>query len=413
MPVLQDESQIQNPLLTLAEFFIDFIDEPTRAIMHQKARFLFIKKGKGRILIDGRDYLLRAPCLISVMPYSITDIINVEKPLVVEIIAYDFLRLSQTIKSLKESHKEKLVEYLSHNPIIYLNAKEFINIKTIFEVLRIEILTECEDKKPFHNIYILNKLIEMIILYRRYSMNDNCLEMTIDDKDPHHILSYIYTHSFEKLTLDKLSAAFYLSVSKIIKTINELTGLTFGELLERIQMDKLKSILLYTDMSLNEIAHLMGYVDASHISKHFIQAMGISPIAFRKQYQHIEKGESDFNHRLALQVTEYIYNNYTDTSLNISKVATKFGVSEKQLNNAMNYYVERKLDQLLHKVRIGKACELILRNEKTILDIALEVGYANVKTFNIHFNEITCMSPSEYRKSICLQLKNGKELISR
>ena len=50
MAVLQDESQIQTPVLPLAEFLVDFIEKPTRAIMHQKARFLLIEKGKGTII---------------------------------------------------------------------------------------------------------------------------------------------------------------------------------------------------------------------------------------------------------------------------------------------------------------------------------------------------------------------------
>ena len=44
MAVLQDESQIQTPVLPLAEFLVDFIEKPTRAIMHQKARFLLRKE---------------------------------------------------------------------------------------------------------------------------------------------------------------------------------------------------------------------------------------------------------------------------------------------------------------------------------------------------------------------------------
>lgn len=416
MAVLQDESQIQNPVPALAEFLTDFIDHPTRAIMHQKARFLLVKKGEGTILVDGQGYSLKAPCLIAVTPYSITDIVEVKEEFALDIITYDYRRLSQTIKSLKGSNQVKadLLTHLHNNPVVYLNHVQFSAIQSIFEVLRIEVLTSfealAEEENPLHQIYLLNKLIELFVLYRRYSSTGEYCIVDSSPKDPQHILTYMYAHSFDKLTLEKLSTIFYLSESKIIKTIHDLTGLSFGELLERIQMDKLKSILLYTDMNLDEIAHLMGYVDASHVSKHFVQTMGISPIAFRKQYQNLSKGESNSNQELALQVTEYIYANFMDPSLTISKTATQFGVSEKQLNTAMNYYVEKKLDQLLHEVRINKACELILSGEETILDIALEVGYSNVKTFNIHFNEIIGMSPSVYRKTICLQLKNGEEI---
>lgn len=416
MAVLQDESQIQTPVLPLAEFLVDFIEKPTRAIMHQKARFLLIEKGKGTILVDGQGFPLKAPCLIAVTPYSITDIIEVDDSLSMEIIAYDYRRLSQTIKGLNGSNQDKadLLTQIHKNPVVMLNEMELSAIQSIYEILRVELTSSYEilsnEEKPLHQIYILNKLIELVVLYRRYSSDAGSTRQDRSVKDPKHILSYMYAHSFDKLTLEKLSTIFFLSESKIIKTIHDLTGLSFGELIERIQMDKLKSILLYTDMNLDEIAHLMGYVDASHVSKHFVQTMGISPIAFRKQYQNLSKGESQSNQELALQVTEYIYNHYHDPRLTISRMASKFGVSEKQLNTAMTFFVEKKLDQLLHKVRINKACELILMGEETILDVALDVGYSNVKTFNIHFNEITGMSPSVYRKTISLQLKDGKEI---
>ncbi|QRG87076.1 AraC family transcriptional regulator [Bulleidia sp. zg-1006] len=419
MAILQDESQIRNPVLPLAEFFTDFIEKPTRAIMHQRARFLLIEKGEGTILVDGQGFPLKAPCLIAISPYSITDIVEVNEPLSMEIISYDYRRLSQTIKGLSGSNQDKadLLTHIHQNPVVILNDIELSAIQSVYGILRVELTSSYEElsnqEKPLRQIYILNKLIELVVLYRRYSSDVGNTRQNRNVKDTQHILSYMYAHSFDKLTLEKLSTIFYLSESKIIKTIHDLTGLTFGELIERIQMDKLKSILLYTDMNLDEIAHLMGYVDASHVSKHFVQTMGINPIAFRKQYQSLSKGESQSNQELAFQVAEYIYNHYNDPSLTISRMASKFGVSEKQLNTAMTFFVENKLDQLLHKVRIHKACELILMDEETILDVALDVGYSNVKTFNIHFNEIIGMSPSVYRKTICLQLRDGKELKSQ
>ena len=49
------------------------------------------------------------------------------------------------------------------------------------------------------------------------------------------------------------------------------------------------------------------------------------------------------------------------------------------------------------------AAELLLTTDQTVTYIAMEVGYANVKTFNRNFLRFKVMTPGDFRKKVALQ----------
>ena len=56
--------------------------------------------------------------------------------------------------------------------------------------------------------------------------------------------------------------------------------------------------------------------------------------------------------------------------------------------------------------RMGRAplaAELLLTTDQTVTYIAMEVGYANVKTFNRNFLRFKVMTPGDFRKKVALQ----------
>ena len=44
-----------------------------------------------------------------------------------------------------------------------------------------------------------------------------------------------------------------------------------------------------------------------------------------------------------------------------------------------------------------------------MIDVAVEVGYGNVKTFNMNFFKFRQMTPTEFRRRITLQKPDGSE----
>jgi len=99
---------------------------------------------------------------------------------------------------------------------------------------------------------------------------------------------------------------------------------------------------------------------------------------------------------------EYICRSYNEP-LSARAVAEKFGCTAAEMNRALMLQVEKNFEEFLNYVRINRAAELLLTTDQTVTYIAMEVGYANVKTFNRNFLRFKVMTPGDFRKKVALQ----------
>jgi transcriptional regulator GlxA family with amidase domain len=53
---------------------------------------------------------------------------------------------------------------------------------------------------------------------------------------------------------------------------------------------------------------------------------------------------------------------------------------------------------LMRKLRVQRACRLLLQTRMSVADICFEVGYSNLSNFNRHFRYEMNLTPSEYRQ---------------
>ena len=419
--MLQDARASASDPAVICSFDYEAIDKPTRAIIHQAARFLYVKRGRGKLVIDGEEYVLQPNTLVAITPWKITDMVEVAETLQFIKVVYDYTYLNSVFKSVLgagEVSAEPL-RFLTVEPVAYLDSVQAEHVDGIMENLKTELGVESTrvkpPDKPYTQLYTVNKLIELIIVYRRYIMShrgelDAGREETA--KDP-SVLSYIYAHSAEKLTLSQVAEAFFLSESALSKKIAGMTGTTFPKLLSSIRVEKASDFLIYTDLTLDEIAGLCGFVDASHISKHFTQRVGITPMQYRKIYS---KAVTKFNisdKAIAFALTDYIYKNYETERLTAASVAAEFGVSVPEMNRLLLYYNEMNFDTLLNSTRINKACEMLVSTDYLVIDVAVAVGYSNIKTFNMNFYRFKEMTPTEFRDRITLQRTDGSETRGR
>ena len=101
-------------------------------------------------------------------------------------------------------------------------------------------------------------------------------------------------------------------------------------------------------------------------------------------------------------MVSYLYHNYT-RDLTPQHTAARFGLSVKELNGLLLYQVEKDFSDFLNFLRINRACTLLKTTEKSVTDIAFEVGYNTVKTFSRNFLRFRRMSPSAFRQEVALQ----------
>jgi len=421
LATLQESLVSETDRSKICTFEYEIIDKPTKALIHQAARFWFIKKGNGVIVIDGKTYRVLPNTLVAIVPWEISDVTEIEHTIQFEKIIYDYSYINTTLKSTynNESELSELMRLVSTCPVLFLSDKQAEKMTYLFNEIKEEVglesNLEAQKPKELSNLYVTCKMFEILTLFERYVNENNSTSkaeiLDFSNAQGQSILTYIYSHSSEKLTLEKVAKVFFMSESSISKHIMDITGVSFINVLNDIRIEKTLDYLIHTDLSLNDIASLLGFVDASHISKHFQSNVGITPMEYRKYYRNANfptfaKSNKDF----AYLVTNYLYKNYAIEKLNATQVAERFGISVIELNRSLLYYTEKNFDNLLNFIRINKACELLATTDNQVLYVAIDVGYSNVKTFNLNFIKYKNMTPTQFRKNVTLQFKDGSEV---
>lgn len=414
---MQDNLSASNDPAAICSFDYEAIQAPTKPLIHQSARFIYIKRGRGTIEVGGVSYDIVPNMLVAVTPWTITEITKVEQTLQLILIVYDYQYINSMLKGVPgmEEDSSELLRFLSMEPVAYLDSVQAEYVDNLAEQLRAELGVESTrvsppPDRPMAQLYVTNKLVELMIMYRRYVMavrGEKDYEKGIAAENS--ILSYIYAHSAERLTLASVAGAFFISESTLSKRIADTTGTTFSKLVSGIRIEKASDYLIYTDLTLDAIATLTGFVDASHLSKHFVAQVGVPPVKFRKIYGKSKTKFNRTNKNVAYEVTDYIYKNYTTEKLTASQVASKFGVSVAEMNRLMLYHSDMNFETLLNFVRVNRACELLASTEYYVIDVAFEVGYNNIKTFNTNFLKFKGMTPTEFRSRITFQKADRSE----
>ena len=96
-----------------------------------------------------------------------------------------------------------------------------------------------------------------------------------------------------------------------------------------------------------------------------------------------------------------IVNRITDSvvqSMSASDLATELGMSESHFSRFFRRATGNTYTAFVNRVRINRACQLLMESDRFISRICFEVGFNNVANFNRRFLEIKGLTPSEFRR---------------
>lgn len=98
--------------------------------------------------------------------------------------------------------------------------------------------------------------------------------------------------------------------------------------------------------------------------------------------------------RLAKQ---YINENY-NKPLTLESVSARIGFNPAYFSTLFKKETGKNFSEYIMEVRIQNAKQLLIQTSRNVDDIAVEVGYSDLKYFSKLFKKITGLNPSEYRK---------------
>lgn len=98
------------------------------------------------------------------------------------------------------------------------------------------------------------------------------------------IKDYLDLHYAEKITLDDLSARFFVNKYYLTRIFREQFGTTINAYLTACRITRAKNLLRFSDLSLEEIARTCGLQNANYMNRVFRKVEGVGPGDYRRQW---------------------------------------------------------------------------------------------------------------------------------
>ena len=118
------------------------------------------------------------------------------------------------------------------------------------------------------------------------------------------------------------------------------------------------------------------------------QAVNLSPIS-----------TASFDTKFISLASDYIINHFNE-NFSRKDIASALNYEEHYFSRLFNENFGLTLGKYTNLLRFNQACEQLLHTENTIISIAFDCGFANVRNFNRIFKEFSGLTPKQYRSSI-------------
>ncbi|MCU0822564.1 MAG: response regulator, partial [Spirochaetes bacterium] len=105
---------------------------------------------------------------------------------------------------------------------------------------------------------------------------------------------------------------------------------------------------------------------------------------------------SDVSEEKVKIILDFINDNY-DTDLTRESLAAAVDINPDHLSRVFNRYTGKKINEYINSIRIDEAKKKLEDSRYNITEIAISVGFENLRTFNRYFLSATGISPTEYR----------------
>lgn len=103
----------------------------------------------------------------------------------------------------------------------------------------------------------------------------------LDDLAP--AKEYIQSHLSGEITIDELAASCNLSKYHFIRTFHKRTGFSPYRYVQIMRIDRAKQLLIFSNLSIAEIASEVGFGSQANFGKVFREITGTTPAAYRKE----------------------------------------------------------------------------------------------------------------------------------
>jgi|GEM_PF-1592106 len=236
-----------------------------------------VEKGEGRFRIGKREFHVKPGDIIFLHSMEGNSFKPDEESFRFVFVTFKF------DDSIGSSIMKKLNETLGEEALPF-SIGDIPEIQQLFYRMHREISLKAEGYM-FRLKLLLGMLVVMITDLRKKGDNKEDIQLTVNmgtrelvDK----VILLLQRNYSRSIRLDDLGRQVNLHPRYLCTLFRQITGQTVTEYLRDLRIEKAKRLLLYTSLTITEIALDVGFSSSQYFSRVFSRAEGIDPRTFRK-----------------------------------------------------------------------------------------------------------------------------------
>ncbi len=263
-----------------------FILESQPSLQTVKTRtnhFFYIIEGSGEICIDNNTYEIAKGCAILVVPGSEYRWAHAKsKHWKIVTLTFNYLmdpdiHLHELTPRPKNENEAGNAEEIHFKDCDILNKNIFLRNMFILEQGLLEIITEYENKKIYFVTRTSGIFMSLLVMLVRFTLENENKYMKIIN----NIISYIQNNYSEEVNNEKLAQALNYHPNYLNNLMKSYSGITIHQYLISYRTDLALRLLLFSALTIKEIAAQIGFKNTTHFSASFRKRTGMSPIEYR------------------------------------------------------------------------------------------------------------------------------------
>ena len=252
---------------------------------HTYYEIIFILQGKGIHNINGNTYAYGQGDVFLLGPedFHSFDIASITE--------FCFIRFNESYSkthSVTDKYWQQIFQSLlltstqSRGTIVH-DKEEKQKLHQLLKVLE----SEYDNPPSTHFEMIRDSLMRGILLILARNLSRQTPAKSEESNAAEAILRYIKQNIYEpdKLSMEQIAAEFHLAPTYVSIFFKKQTGESLKQFIVKHRIKLIEARLLYSQMTLTEIADEFGFTDESHFCKQFRQYTGVNPSTFRKNGQ--------------------------------------------------------------------------------------------------------------------------------
>lgn len=262
-------------------------DEFDSVYLREFWKIIYVLRGEGRKLINGREYPVKPGSLYVIHPEDVTTFM-IDTPFLEvynilflpSIIAFGLREMNNDFNffSIFQPHLDRTLPGADREQLYVLDSSQEIGAQ-------IRKLEQEYRKKPLNYQFVIRlQLLELLAMIVRLSARK------IRKNQHHGIVKYIDTiiavHFGKEFDYDRIAAEIGISKSYLCRVYRRDAGCTIGEkLLQRRLQAAQEQLIVARQKNISEICYGCGFNDLAYFYRAFASRYGMNPGDFRKKFR--------------------------------------------------------------------------------------------------------------------------------